>query len=107
MNATERIPLIKDQDDLRLLALSRIPRCAACSRFRALRQTHETGRPLAAPLPPSPAGCDTPYCAPLVERYAPRETRRGRADETRGGYGGRTGATALCAAAPAFHCEDA
>ena len=71
MNSAERFPQFKDQDDLRLLALSRIPRCAACSRLHALRATHESGASLEIPLPASPEGCETPYCTPLVTRYAP------------------------------------
>jgi len=77
MNSADRFPRFKDQDDLRLLALSRIPRCAACSRLRALRETHENGVTLETPLPRPPEGCDTPYCAPLAARYAIEERRKG------------------------------
>ena len=84
MKSNHRFPQFKDQDDLRLLALSRIPRCAACSRFRALRETHENGAALETPLPPSPEGCDTPYCAPLAARYALEDEREEPAREARG-----------------------
>ena len=83
LKSAKLFPLFKDQDDLRLLALSRISRCAACSRLSALRTTHESGAPLEAPLPPVPKGCDTPYCAPLAARYAPKEDRRAQTLEKR------------------------
>ena len=102
MNSAEQFPQFKDQDDLRLLALSRIPRCAACSRLRVLRATHESGAPLETPLPPSAEGCDTPYCAPLTARYAPAERREKPESETCHGSDRRSGAPALTAVAPVF-----
>jgi len=102
MKSTDRLPLFKDQDELRLLALSRIPRCAACSRLRALRAIHEDGVPLEAPLPPSTNNCDAPYCAPLAARYATEERREAAGTKAGGGSGRQSGATAFAAAAPVF-----
>ena len=101
MNSAESNPQFKDQDDLRLLALSRIPRCAACSRLRALKQTHDNGAPLEAPLPPIPDGCDTPYCAPLAARYALEERRGASALRILRGTSRRAGASTFVAVAPA------
>lgn len=58
-----------DDDGLRLLGLSRIPRCADCDVLDALRVAHETREPLAKPLPPTPPGCGDQVCRPLVARY--------------------------------------
>ena len=56
-----------EEDGLRLLALSRIPRCAVCPRLEALRANHGNG--LTRPVPNAPRSCTTRYCAPLVKRY--------------------------------------
>ena len=56
------------QDQLRLLALSRIPRCADCARLAALLAAHEAGVPLDPPPPRVPAHCRHQVCAPLVVR---------------------------------------
>lgn len=58
-----------DEDALRLLGLSRIPRCAECGVLDALRVAHETREPLTGPLPPRPRGCIDPVCRPLIARY--------------------------------------
>lgn len=58
----------RDVDGLRLLALSRIPRCETCPRLRALKTAHERGSSLETPLPAVPDGCDHEVCAPLVTR---------------------------------------
>ncbi len=66
-------------DDLRLLALSRIPRCKACPRFRALREARRmpaTSPSLLAVLPAVPAHCRHEVCAPIAERYRDGASRR-------------------------------
>jgi hypothetical protein len=68
------IPIYRDLDDLRLLALSRIPRCKTCGRLRALREARRRGDRLHGRLPAVPAGCSTPYCAPLATRYERRSS---------------------------------
>jgi hypothetical protein len=69
MNAFLHILRSKDEDALRLLGLSRIPRCAECDRLDALRVAHETREPLTGPLPPVPSGCGDQVCRPLIARY--------------------------------------
>ena len=63
-------PLPLDKDGLRLLGLSRVPRCAACARLDALLAAYRSGRPLAVPWPEAPARCREQICAPLVRRLA-------------------------------------
>jgi len=65
-----------DKDGLRLLGLSRVPRCAACPRLDALLAAHLTGTPLAVPWPAPAACCREQICAPLVRRLAGDEATR-------------------------------
>ena len=58
------------QDALRLLGLSRIPRCASCPRLRALEAALLGGNRLAGPWPPAPRKCEHQVCAPMVRRFA-------------------------------------
>ena len=81
---TEAVPAVKgdptdpcpsdpdplDKDGLRLLGLSRVPRCAGCARLRALLVAHRTRGPLASPWPAPPRECREQICAPLVRRFA-------------------------------------
>ncbi len=60
---------LRHDDALRLLGLSRIPRCADCDRLDALRVAHQTREPLEPPLPTVPRGCCDQVCRPLVTRY--------------------------------------
>ena len=60
---------LRHDDTLRLLGLSRIPRCAECDRLDALRVAHQTREPLDLPLPPVPRRCRDQVCRPLVSRY--------------------------------------
>ena len=76
MSNDETLPRIEKGDDLRLLGLSRIPRCAGCARLEALAACHERRQPPRAPLPAVPRGCISPYCAPLAARYAPAPCAR-------------------------------
>ena len=76
MKTIRRKPEFREQDDLRLLGLSRIPRCSDCPRLEALRAYHGRRSALAAELPPVPRGCVSPHCAPLAARYAPDEKER-------------------------------
>lgn len=65
-----------DKDGLRLLGLSRVPRCAACARLEALLVAHRSGMRLAVPWPAAPACCREQICAPLVRRMAARAASR-------------------------------
>jgi len=58
----------KNLDRLRILGLSRIPRCAACTRYKVLKSAYTSGRS-SSRLPPVPLECDHPICAPLVSRW--------------------------------------
>jgi hypothetical protein len=55
-------------DSLRLLAISRIPRCSGCPRFEALVSAHDRGRP-GNGLPGVPGHCTHQVCAPLAGRW--------------------------------------
>jgi hypothetical protein len=72
---------MKDLDRLRILGLSRIPRCSVCPRLRAFRNAVASG-PLSVDLvPPAPRGCQHQVCRPLIPRYfraglAPPRTQR-------------------------------
>jgi hypothetical protein len=82
-----------DLDSLRLLALSRIPRCAVCPRFHALLSARARGS-LGA-LPAVPTGCTHQVCAPLVTRYAPAAApRAGQPPRAQGC--GQDAASGLC-----------
>ena len=59
-----------EDDALRLLGLSRIPRCVGCDRLDALRVAHETREPLGRALPLVPRGCNDQVCRPLVTRFS-------------------------------------
>ena len=59
----------REEDGLRLLALSRIPRCATCPRLAALRANH--GGDSASPVPDAPRACTHRCCEPLVKLYGP------------------------------------
>jgi hypothetical protein len=61
----------RERDDLHVIGLARIPRCAACRRFEALRRAHERRSPSTAPLPPVPPTCKYQICSPLVARCSP------------------------------------
>jgi hypothetical protein len=63
----------EDLDGLRLLALSRIPRCGTCPRFRALVDTHDNGSRLRDDLPAVPENCTHQVCAPLAARWTEPE----------------------------------
>lgn len=72
MRRGELKPEGREQDALRLLGLSRIPRCADCPRLFALSAAHRKGSFLRT-LPPAPVECRSQICAPLVSRFsAPR-----------------------------------
>jgi len=72
MSDTTTILGYQGKDGLRLLGLSRIPRCAACSIFKALRKAYRSGTSLTEPLPPAcDVECNYQYCAPLVTRFSP------------------------------------
>ena len=63
-------PALLDKDGLRLLGLSRVPRCAACARLAAMLAAHRGGNRLPVPWPVAPPGCREQICAPLVKRMA-------------------------------------
>jgi len=58
-----------DLDGLRLLAMSRIPRCGTCPRFRSLVEAHAGDRLPPGGVPPVPTYCSHQVCAPLVARW--------------------------------------
>ena len=62
-----------DIDGLRLLGLSRIPRCAECPRLHALQRAHGNGGVVHS-LPPVSQICVYRACAPMVARFT--EQRR-------------------------------
>ena len=58
-----------DLDELRLVALGRIPRCGNCPRFGALVDAHARRNTVRGLLPDVPEDCTHQVCAPLVMRY--------------------------------------
>lgn len=62
-----------DLDGLRLLALSRIPRCGSCPRFGSLVEAYAHDAPPVRELGEVPPNCTHQVCAPLAERYRPPE----------------------------------
>ena len=62
-----------DLDGLRLLALSRIPRCGSCPRFGSLVEAYVHDECPSRELGPVPVSCTHQVCAPLAERYRPPE----------------------------------
>jgi len=65
------IPAIgfRDLDDLRVIGLSRIPRCAECPRFKALECAIEERFAPFMPAPAAPRSCRHEVCRPMVKRY--------------------------------------
>ena len=59
-------------DELRLIALSRIPRCKTCPRFHALDAVRERPSTVLGRLPVVPASCTHEVCAPMAARYPDR-----------------------------------
>jgi len=59
----------RDVDSLRLVALSRIPRCASCPRFHALYRAYESSAMLGNTLPMAPSNCHHQVCGPMVHRF--------------------------------------
>ena len=62
-----------DLDGLRLLALSRIPRCGSCPRFGSLVEAYAHDERPVRELGGVPSNCTHQVCAPLAERYRPPE----------------------------------
>ena len=56
-------------DELRLMALGRIPRCAGCPRYRALDSAFRSRGGGRGPQPLPPANCTYRVCAPLAARW--------------------------------------
>jgi len=67
----------EELDALRLLALSRIPRCGGCARFRALDAVRRGALEVPRALPPVPRSCTHVVCEPLAARF-PAELGTGR-----------------------------
>ncbi len=76
MSPVKRVIPTEDLDGLRLLALSRIPRCGTCPRFHALVEAHHRGARVDHRLPGAPAHCSHEVCAPLVARWSCSEPAR-------------------------------
>jgi hypothetical protein len=62
-----------DIDGLRLMALGRIPRCAACDLYHELMALHDDGSRRPSRLPQPPASCKHKVCAPLAVRLSRAE----------------------------------
>jgi hypothetical protein len=58
-----------DVDQLRLLGISRIPRCSGCPRLVALSAAAADGPQPIEILPPAPRQCRDQVCKPLIRRY--------------------------------------
>jgi len=56
-------------DGLRLLALSRVPRCQGCQRFGAMNSAGAAPGLRGLSLPAVPDFCTYQLCAPLATRY--------------------------------------
>ena len=65
----------RELDDLRVIGLSRIPRCAGCPRFRALERAVEMRSPFPAPLPAASRSCVYRVCQPMAARLSPGDVR--------------------------------
>ena len=66
-----------NQDELRLICLSRIPRCAQCPRLDALQLAHDVGSALVAPIPDVPESCRHQVCASLITHFHRHEQLSG------------------------------
>jgi ribosomal protein S12 methylthiotransferase accessory factor YcaO len=66
----ERDPRFRAQDALRLVGLSRIPRCSNCPRLEALTRAYESPGEPPAPWPAPPRNCRHVVCAALARRFA-------------------------------------
>jgi len=69
MNDLREKTICRDMDHLRLLGISRIPRCANCPRLPALAAAVKRGPGGCAPVPDAPRGCRHEVCRPLILRY--------------------------------------
>jgi len=69
MRETSENKTHRDMDHMRLLGISRIPRCANCPRLPELAAALKRGSGRAGSLSDLPAGCRHEVCRPLVERY--------------------------------------
>ena len=58
----------REMDGFRIVALSRIPRCAGCPRFEQIRAAYIRGGYRPAPVPASRIDCRHEVCAPLLPR---------------------------------------
>jgi len=71
MREANEIRTIREMDHLRLLGISRIPRCVECPRLSALAAALRRA-PGTATAPPRPrSGCTHEVCRPLISRYFP------------------------------------
>lgn len=62
----------RDMDHLRLLGISRIPRCVDCPRLPVLAAAVRRSPGGAAPLPDACDDCRHEVCRPLISRYFPK-----------------------------------
>ena len=69
MKATGESFVYSERDGLRLLGISRIPRCESCNRLAALLVAYRSGATVELPLPRVPQDCSYEFCAPLVTRF--------------------------------------
>jgi hypothetical protein len=59
----------RELDELKLIALGRIPRCARCPRYAALVADLDTPDTSGGRLPAVPLYCSYQICAPLAARF--------------------------------------
>lgn len=71
MHEAHEIKTRREMDHLRLLGISRIPRCAECPRLPALAAAVRRVPGTAKPLPDQPRDCGHEVCRPLISRYFP------------------------------------
>jgi hypothetical protein len=71
MQDLQEIKTYRDMDHLRLLGISRIPRCADCPRLPVLAAAVRRSSGSAAPLPEARDDCRHEVCRPLISRYFP------------------------------------
>lgn len=85
MKETSESFAYSEKDGLRLLGISRIPRCESCERLAALLAAYRSRTIVELPLPRVPSDCSYEFCAPLVTRFtrSTRDRKAGRGPEIR------------------------
>ena len=71
MHKAHGIRTSREMDQLRLMGISRIPRCADCPRLPAMAAALRRTPGTCAPLPDRRSDCTHEICRPLISRYFP------------------------------------